>query len=69
MAWKNWPLPCPRKRFSSVYQIALTGRRDLSLAPDPALGFEMTLLRMLAFRPAGMNGTPPERTGKSGSGP
>jgi DNA polymerase-3 subunit gamma/tau len=33
------------------YQIALTGRRDLSLAPDPRLGFEMTLLRMLAFRP------------------
>jgi DNA polymerase III subunit gamma/tau len=33
------------------YQIALTGRRDLALAPDPRLGFEMTLLRMLAFRP------------------
>jgi DNA polymerase-3 subunit gamma/tau len=34
------------------YQIALTGRRDLPLAPDPRTGFEMTLLRMLAFRPA-----------------
>ena len=33
------------------YQIALAGRRDLPLAPDPRLGFEMTLLRMLAFRP------------------
>jgi DNA polymerase-3 subunit gamma/tau len=33
------------------YQIALAGRRDLSLAPEPRLGFEMTLLRMLAFRP------------------
>lgn len=33
------------------YQIALGGRRDLMLAPDPRLGFEMTLLRMLAFRP------------------
>jgi DNA polymerase III subunit gamma/tau len=33
------------------YQIALTGRRDLPMAPDPRLGFEMTLLRMLAFRP------------------
>ena len=33
------------------YQIAVTGRRDLELAPDPRLGFEMTLLRMLAFRP------------------
>jgi DNA polymerase III subunit gamma/tau len=34
------------------YQIALGGRRDLPLAPDPRSGFEMTLLRMLAFRPA-----------------
>lgn len=34
------------------YQIAITGRRDLDLAPDPRIGFEMTLLRMLAFQPA-----------------
>ena len=34
------------------YQIGLIGRRDLSLAPDPQSGFEMVLLRMLAFRPA-----------------
>ncbi|WP_419810387.1 DNA polymerase III subunit gamma/tau [Bacterioplanoides sp.] len=34
------------------YQIALQGRGDLSLAPDPRQGFEMILLRMLAFRPA-----------------
>jgi len=33
------------------YQTAILGRRDLSLAPDPRTGFEMTLLRMLAFRP------------------
>lgn len=33
------------------YQIALGGRRDLSMAPEPRLGFQMTLLRMLAFRP------------------
>jgi DNA polymerase III subunit gamma/tau len=31
------------------YQIALIGRRDLPLAPDPRRGFEMILLRMLAF--------------------
>ena len=35
------------------YQTALIGRRDLALAPDPRTGFEMTLLRMIAFRPAG----------------
>ena len=34
------------------YQMALHGRRDLPLAPAPRSGFEMCLLRMLAFRPA-----------------
>ena len=34
------------------YQIATQGRRDLPLAPDEQLGFNMTLLRMLAFHPA-----------------
>lgn len=33
------------------YEIALRGQRDLYLAPDPRSGFEMILLRMLAFRP------------------
>ena len=33
------------------YQIALHGRRDLSLAPDEYAGFSMSLMRMLAFRP------------------
>jgi DNA polymerase III subunit gamma/tau len=32
------------------YQIALIGRRDLALAPDPRRGFEMVMLRMLAFQ-------------------
>ncbi len=34
------------------YQIALIGRRDLPLSPDARNGFEMIMLRMLAFRPA-----------------
>ena len=34
------------------YQMALGGRRDLYLAPSPRAGFEMAVLRMLAFRPA-----------------
>ena len=34
------------------YQMAVAGRRDLGLAPSPRSGFEMALLRMLAFRPA-----------------
>ncbi len=34
-----------------IYQIALIGKRDLPLAPDPRSGFEMVLLRMIAFHP------------------
>jgi DNA polymerase-3 subunit gamma/tau len=34
------------------YQIGLIGRRDLPLSPEPRGGFEMVMLRMLAFRPA-----------------
>lgn len=33
------------------YQIGLIGQRDLPLAPDPRDGFEMVMLRMLAFAP------------------
>ncbi|MDP9064473.1 MAG: DNA polymerase III subunit gamma/tau, partial [Pseudomonadota bacterium] len=41
------------------YQIGLGGRRDMAMAPEPRIGFEMTLLRMLAFRPQTAE---PERT-------
>jgi DNA polymerase-3 subunit gamma/tau len=49
------------------YQIAVKGRFELGLAPDPRTGLEMTLLRMLAFRPAaaGQGGATPV----SGSAP
>ena len=33
------------------YQIALLGQKDLELAPDSRMGFEMVMLRMLAFKP------------------
>jgi len=64
------------------YQIALGGRRDLAMAPEPRMGFEMTLLRMLAFRPdaasahSDANATSSRRTadlgaaaGRSGAAP
>ena len=35
-----------------IYQIAINGRKDLHLAPDHITGFNMTLLRMLAFYPS-----------------
>jgi DNA polymerase-3 subunit gamma/tau len=34
------------------YQLALNGKRDLEMAPEARTGFEMLLLRMVAFRPA-----------------
>ena len=38
------------------YQIALLGARDLPFAPDPKVGFDMTLVRLLSFEP--LDGTP-----------
>lgn len=35
------------------YQIALHGRKDLEIHPEPLIGLEMTLLRMLLFTPNG----------------
>ncbi|MFP3424524.1 DNA polymerase III subunit gamma/tau [Pseudoalteromonas sp. SIMBA_162] len=35
------------------YQLLLNGKKDLQWAPEPRLGFEMILLRLLAFQPAG----------------
>ena len=40
-----------REDVQLFYQIGLIGQRDLALAPDPRTGFEMVLLRMLAFVP------------------
>lgn len=51
------------------YQIAISGRRELPLAPSPLVGFEMCLLRMLAFRPdeAPATAKTPPRTASSPS--
>jgi len=42
----------PAEDVQLFYQTAILGRRDLALAPDARTGFRMTLIRMLAFRPA-----------------
>ena len=44
-----------------AYQICAQGCADLALAPDEATGFTMTLLRLLAFEPAGAIASPPTR--------
>jgi len=49
------------------YQMGLSGRRDLALAPSPRAGFEMTALRMLAFRP-GAGGDAAPASGSGGRG-
>jgi DNA polymerase-3 subunit gamma/tau len=41
-----------------LYQIAIMARRDLDFAPDARGGFEMALLRMLAFRPESAGSAP-----------
>lgn len=50
------------------YQTALMGRRDLSLASNPRSGFEMTLLRMLAFKPQGVADIPSKPLAVSSGG-
>jgi DNA polymerase-3 subunit gamma/tau len=53
----------PPEELQLFYQIALLGQRDLPLAPDERSGFEMVLLRMLAFRPDD-SGSPLQAAGK-----
>jgi DNA polymerase-3 subunit gamma/tau len=48
------------------YQIALIGRRDLPLAPEPRGGLEMILLRMLCFRPVTTDSDSPRRAAPPG---
>ena len=43
-----------REDVQLYYQICLLGRKDLDLAPDLKSGFEMVLLRALAFRPGSL---------------
>ena len=54
------------------YQLCISGRRDLSLAPTPRAGFDMALLRLLAFAPAQAGGAsspppPPSRAAGAAS--
>ncbi len=39
------------REIQLYYQIAVTARRDLAMAPTARVGFEMAMLRMLAFAP------------------
>jgi DNA polymerase-3 subunit gamma/tau len=59
---RRWAAGLDPEDVQLFYQIALIGRRDLPLSPDPRGGFEMVLLRMLCFRPAGEKVAEPERS-------
>ncbi|MBJ6983120.1 DNA polymerase III subunit gamma/tau [Luteimonas sp. MC1750] len=50
------------------YQMAVSGRRDIGLAPSARVGFEMSLLRMLAFRPGEGGGSAAPAGGGSATG-
>ena len=58
-----------REDVQLLYQIGIKGQRDLPSAPDDRSGFEMTLLRMIAFTPLEIVETsPPYEEGGDGSG-
>ncbi|MCI0749923.1 MAG: DNA polymerase III subunit gamma/tau, partial [Nevskiales bacterium] len=48
----------PAEDVQLYYQIVVNGRRDFPWVPDPRLGFEMTVLRLLAFQPGTAAGLP-----------
>jgi DNA polymerase III subunit gamma/tau len=72
----DWPEADEIRRLATVftkeeaqlfYQIAITSRPDLSLAPDEQTGFSMALLRMLAFRPGSAGSGPSQSAGSVSS--
>ncbi|MBD3821358.1 MAG: DNA polymerase III subunit gamma/tau [Thiotrichales bacterium] len=44
------------EKVQMLYQVALLAQQDMRLAPDVRIGFEMALLRMLAFEPQTSSG-------------
>jgi DNA polymerase-3 subunit gamma/tau len=54
----------PAELVQLWYQMAINGSRDLALAPTPRVGFEMALLRMLAFKPMPTGDAPGPRGGE-----
>ncbi|MBL7481847.1 DNA polymerase III subunit gamma/tau [Legionella bononiensis] len=56
---KNLANQFSKEDIQLFYQIGLKGREEIHLAPTLAIGFNMTLLRMLTFRPAPAATIPP----------
>jgi DNA polymerase III subunit gamma/tau len=51
-----------------LYQIGVNGQKDLPFAPEERSGFEMTLLRMLAFTPLELSQATAADPGSNGGG-
>ena len=45
------------QQIQIYYQLLLNGKKDLQWAPEPRLGFEMIMLRLLAFKPSDVQQT------------
>ena len=45
---------CDATWLQQTYQVMIMGGRDLQYAPEPRIGFEMTMLRLLDFEPLDM---------------
>ncbi|MCY3857665.1 MAG: DNA polymerase III subunit gamma/tau [Gammaproteobacteria bacterium] len=56
---------CETAWLQQAYQVLIMGGRDLQYAPEPRVGFEMTMLRLLDFVPIKIEDSAPEPTGKS----
>ncbi|KPZ64221.1 DNA polymerase III subunit tau [Pseudoalteromonas sp. P1-16-1b] len=48
------------QQIQVYYQLLLNGKKDLQWAPEPRLGFEMIMLRLLAFEPTQLQTNQPE---------
>ena len=52
---ESWQQSLSGEWLQQAYQILIMGGRDLQYAPEPRIGFEMTLLRLLNFTPVRFN--------------
>lgn len=51
----SWQADIPEDWIQQAYQILIMGGRDLQYGPEPKVGFEMTLLRLMNFTPIRFN--------------
>jgi DNA polymerase III subunit gamma/tau len=60
----HWAAQVSPADIQLFYQLSLQARKDLGFAPHPKQGFEMAMLRVLAFKPQRMGNSPIDPTKK-----